>query len=119
MFPEESSLGVPGPLPGELFISIFSPLIILLDPPLLPLPLGGPGGPPPPGPDPPLLGPPLGPPGPPMEPMLPSDVGHRSPDIVEAGFIMVYILSPEEVLESWGLGIMGVLDPGGGPGGPP
>ena len=43
-----------------------------------------------------------------------------TPDIVEAGFIMVYILSPDDVLESCGLGMIGVLAPGGGPpGGPP
>ena len=43
-----------------------------------------------------------------------------TPDMVEAGFIIVYILSPEDVLESCGLGMIGVLAPGGGPpGGPP
>ena len=43
-----------------------------------------------------------------------------TPDIVEEGFIMVYMLSPDEVFESCGLGIIGVLAPGGGPpGGPP
>ena len=110
-----SSRGVPGPFAGELFISILSPFIILPDPPLLP-PFPPPGPPPDPGPP---GGPPLGPPGP-IEPMLPSEVLHISPDIVEAGFIIVYIDSPDDVFESWGLGIMGVLDPGGGPpGGPP
>ena len=43
-----------------------------------------------------------------------------TPDIVEEGFIMVYMLSPDEVFESCGLGMIGVLAPGGGPpGGPP
>lgn len=92
MFPEESSRGVPGPFAGEFFISIVSPLIMPpLElgpfPPLLPPGPPGPGGPGP------------GPPGP-MDPMLPSEVLHMSPDMVEAGFIMVYILSPEDVLES-------------------
>ena len=86
---------------------------MLLDPPLFPplLPPGpAPGGPEPPG------GPPLGP----KDPILPSELLQMSPDMVEAGFIMVYMLSPDDVFESWGLGIMGVLDPGGGPpGGPP
>ena len=114
IFPEESSRGVPGPFAGELFISILSPFImLLLDPPLFPplLPPGpDPGGPAPPG------GPPLGP----KDPILPSELLQMSPDMVEAGFIMVYMLSPDDVFESWGLGIMGVLDPGGGPpGGPP
>merc|ERR1712020_304989 len=119
IFPEDSSLGVPGPFAGEFFIpSIFSPFMIPDDPPPLPgpeLPPGPGPGPGPPGPGP----PPLGPPGP-IEPILPSDVLHMSPDIVEAGFIIVYILSPEDVFESCGLGMIGVLAPGGGPpGGPP
>lgn len=85
MFPSPS-LGVPGPFAGEFFISIFSPLIMPPDPDA-PLLLGGPPGvPEPPG---------GGPPGP-IEPILPSEVLHMSPDIVEAGFIIVYMLSPKD-----------------------
>ena len=83
-----------------------------------PLPLPGAPGPPGPGPDPPGPGP-LGPGPGPMEPIEPSEVLHMSPDMVDDGFIMVYMLSPDEVLESCGLGIIGVLAPGGGPPGGP
>ena len=45
-----------------------------------------------------------------------------TPDIADVGFIIGYILSPDDVFESCGLGIIGVLEPGPGgppPGGPP
>ena len=95
IFPDESSRGVPGPFAGELFISILSPFIMLLPfppllPPLLPPGPGPPGGPEPPG------GPPFGP----NDPILPSELLQMSPDMVEAGFIMVYMLSPDDVFES-------------------
>ena len=45
-----------------------------------------------------------------------------TPDIADVGFIIGYILSPDDVFESCGLGMIGVLEPGPGgppPGGPP
>ena len=45
-----------------------------------------------------------------------------TPDIADVGFIIGYMLSPDEVFESCGLGMIGVLEPGPGgppPGGPP
>jgi hypothetical protein len=44
-----------------------------------------------------------------------------TPDIADVGFIIGYI-SPDDVFESCGLGMIGVLEPGPGgppPGGPP
>ena len=45
-----------------------------------------------------------------------------TPDIADVGFIIGYMLSPDDVFESCGLGMIGVLEPGPGgppPGGPP
>ena len=35
-----------------------------------------------------------------------------TPDIADVGFIIGYILSPDDVFESCGLGMIGVLEPG-------
>jgi hypothetical protein len=90
----ESSRGVPGSCPGEVFITS-------IESPTMGPPLGGPPGPLLPGPG------PMGP--------IPSP--HMSPDIED--FIIGYIPSPGELFESCGLGMMGVFGPGPCEGGQP